>query len=66
MPIQNKINQQEQRTEEQRTEQQNKLLGRIFRPLIDLLLFFDPLHCYTSYMAELTRRQLPENFLINK
>jgi len=47
-----------------RTEQQRKLFGRFFRPLIDLLFFFDPLHCYTSYLAESTRRQLPPNFLI--
>lgn len=47
-----------------RTEQQQKLFGRFFRPVIDAVFFFDPLHCYTSYLAELTRRQLPQNFLI--
>lgn len=47
-----------------RTEQQGKLFGRFFRPVIDLLFFFDPLHCYSSYLAEATRRQLPPNFLI--
>ena len=49
-----------------RTEQQNKIFGKIFRPVIDLLFFFDPLHCYESYLAESTRRQLPDNFLIIK
>lgn len=47
-----------------RTEQQGKLFGRFFRPLIDLIFFFDPLHCYQAYLAESTRRQLPSNFLI--
>ena len=49
-----------------RTEQQNKVFGKFFRPLIDLIFFFDPLHCYESYIAESTRRQLPNNFLIIK
>ena len=49
-----------------RTEQQGKIFGRFFRPLIDLIFFFDPLHCYESYIAESTRRQLPDNFLIIK
>lgn len=49
-----------------RTEQQNKIFGRFFRPVIDSVFFFDPLHCYTSYMSELNRRQLPPNFIINK
>jgi hypothetical protein len=47
-----------------RTEQQNKILGMIFRPLIDLLFSFDPLHCYESYMSEVHRTQLPINFLL--
>lgn len=49
-----------------RTEQQNKIFGRFFRPVIDLVFFFDPLHCYEAYMSELNRRQLPPNFIINK
>ena len=44
-----------------RTEQQGKLFGRFFRPLIDLVFFFDPLHCYKSYLAEIDRLQLPNN-----
>jgi len=49
-----------------RTEQQGKVFGRFFRPLIDLIFFFDPMHCYESYIAESTPRQLPDNFLIIK
>ena len=47
-----------------RTEQQKKILGMIFRPLIDALLSFDSLHCYEAYMSELDRKQLPSNFLL--
>ena len=32
------------------------------RCLIDTLLFFDSDHCQTSYINELTRKQLPENY----
>jgi len=44
-----------------RTEQQNKIFGRFFRPLIDTLFWFDRNHCYTSYLAEIDRLQLPDN-----
>lgn len=44
-----------------RTEQQQKIFGRFFRPLIDLVFFFDPLHCYKAYLAEIDRLQLPYN-----
>jgi len=44
-----------------RTEQQQKIFGRLFRPVIDLVFFFDPLHCYKSYLAEIDRLQLPDN-----
>ena len=33
-------------------EQDGKLLGRIFRPLIDLIFFFDPHHCAASWLNE--------------
>ena len=33
-------------------EQDGKLLGRIFRPLIDALFFFDPSHCAVSFLDE--------------
>lgn len=47
-----------------RAEQEGKTLGVIFRPLIDLLLSYDPLHCYESYMSEVHRKQLPSSFLL--
>jgi len=45
-----------------RAEQKNKTFGKIFRPTIDCLLFFDRDHCYNSYLAEVERRQLPRDF----
>ena len=46
-----------------RTEQEGRILGRIFRPLIDLL--FCPIereHCYRAYLAEQRGHQLPEEY----
>lgn len=45
-----------------RAEQSGKLFGKIFRPLIDAILFFDPNHCYTSHLAEKERQQLPDHY----
>ena len=46
-----------------RTEQKNKLLGRIFRPTIDFLLgWYEKDHCYKSYLSELHRKQLPQEY----
>ena len=47
-----------------RTEQKGRLLGRIFRPLIDLL--FLPLerdHCYKSFESERIGRHLPKEYV---
>jgi hypothetical protein len=41
-----------------RAEQGNNIFGKIFRPTIDLLFWFDIDHCYRSYLAEKTRKQL--------
>jgi hypothetical protein len=38
-----------------RLEQKGHRTGKIFRPLIDRLLWFDKDHCKTSYEAELNR-----------
>lgn len=49
-----------------RAEQDKKILGRIFRPLIDLL--FRPFmtdHCRKAYEEELLRLQLPSKFRQN-
>ena len=48
-----------------RAEQKNRIFGLIFRPLIDTILFFDPNHCYYSYLSEFYRRQLPSEYSIN-
>ncbi len=45
-----------------RTEQSGKIFGRLFRPLIDTLFFFDEKHCYNAYLSEVNKRQLPAVF----
>ena len=45
-----------------RAEQKGRVFGKIFRPLIDTLLFFDKDHCYNSYLSEFNRRQLPSDY----
>ena len=45
-----------------RTEQSGKRFGKFFRPLIDLIMFFDKDHCYTSWLAEYRRKQLPNSY----
>lgn len=50
-----------------RTEQKGRVLGRFFRPVIDLL--FRPLekdHCQKSYESEHTGRHLPDEYQDNK
>lgn len=38
-----------------RLERDGKLAGRVFRPLIDALFWFDPQHCRNSYESEVQR-----------
>ena len=47
-----------------RAEKHNRIFGKIFRPLIDTVFFWEKDHCYCAYIAELNRRQLPSNFFI--
>lgn len=42
-----------------RTEQKGRLWGRMMRPVIDAVLFFDPQHCHSSFRAEREGRQHP-------
>jgi hypothetical protein len=42
-----------------RMEQQGRLQGRIFRPLIDRLFWFDPHHCANSSLSEKLRLHSP-------
>jgi hypothetical protein len=43
-----------------RMEQTSRLSGRIFRPLIDTLFFFDPEHCRVSYEDMQELRFMPK------
>lgn len=36
--------------------------GRLFRPLIDRLFWFDPDHCAEAFRSEVERRQLPQGY----
>lgn len=45
-----------------RAEQDGKILGRFFRPVFDFILFFDPDHCYNSYLSEIAKRQFPRPY----
>ena len=41
-----------------RLEQEGKIAGKLFRPLIDTIFWFDHQHCLSSYKSELERAQL--------
>lgn len=46
-----------------RTEQEGHILGRIFRPLIDLLARpWERDHCRTAFESERLRRHLPSGY----
>jgi len=46
-----------------RTEQDGKLLGRLFRPLIDFIARpFERDHCRAAYESEIKRRHLPRHY----
>ena len=45
-----------------RADRDGKVFGRIFRPVIDTLFFWQDRHCYLSYLAEVHRRQLSGSF----
>ena len=42
-----------------RMESQGKWAGRVFRPIVDALFFFDPDHCLKAWQAERAKAQLP-------
>ena len=47
-----------------RTEQKGRLLGRIFRPLIDLLFWpIERDHCRKSFESERNGRHLPKEYV---
>ena len=46
-----------------RTEKKGRLLGQIFRPVIDLLFLpFERDHCYRAYISEQRGAQLPKEY----
>lgn len=45
-----------------RWETQGKWQGKILRPLIDALFWFDPNHCAQSFLSERKGRQLPDEY----
>jgi len=42
-----------------RMEGQGKWAGKLFRPVVDALFFFDPHHCLKAWQAERSKQQLP-------
>jgi len=40
-----------------RLEQAGKWQGKVFRPLLDGILFFDPQHCFNAWESEVYGRQ---------
>ena len=49
-----------------RTEQKGRWLGRVFRPLIDLLFaLFEKDHCRKSFESERNGRHLPKEYVEN-
>lgn len=49
-----------------RMDLQGKWQGRLMRPLIDGLFFFDPDHCRVSFESEQMRSQLPNQYQIQE
>lgn len=46
-----------------RADQKGLLFGKIFRPVIDVLfVIFQNNHCRYAYLAEVDKRQLPNDF----
>lgn len=45
-----------------RADRDRKIFGRIFRPMIDWLFFWQSNHCHQAYLEELHRRQYPKHF----
>lgn len=45
-----------------RADRDGKVFGRIFRPVIDTMFFWQKRHCYQSYLSEVQRRQYSSSF----
>jgi len=45
-----------------RADRDGKVFGKLFRPCIDALFFWQAQHCYQAYLSELRRKQYSANF----
>jgi len=45
-----------------RWELQGKIMGKLLRPTIDLVIWFDRRHCFNSYQSEKLGKQLPKSY----
>ncbi len=45
-----------------RTEQNGRLFGKLFRPCIDLLFFWQREHCFQAFIEERRRLQVPPSY----
>lgn len=45
-----------------RAELKGRAFGKIFRPVIDGLFFWQYNHCYNAFLEEVNRKQLPSVF----
>jgi hypothetical protein len=45
-----------------RADRDDKVFGKLFRPAIDALFFWQDRHCYQAYLSEIHRRQYSSNF----
>lgn len=45
-----------------RLEYNGKLIGKILRPIIDCIMFWDDNHCKESYESEVLKKQLPKDY----
>lgn len=45
-----------------RLEKAGKWQGKVFRPMIDTLFFFDNNHCEESFKSEQDRNHLPDEY----
>lgn len=43
-------------------EQEGRVTGKLFRPVIDLIMFFDPMHCKMSYLDVKAGMLLPPSY----
>jgi hypothetical protein len=45
-----------------RAYRDGKILGKIFRPVINCMFFWQKDHCFGAYLSEVQRRQYPATF----